>query len=526
MVTTTATFGRYLLGPRIAQGGMGEVFLATQTGMGAFAKPLVLKLMLPHLSQSTRAIEMFLAEARHASRMNHPNVVQIFDVGLIDGRYFIAMELVRGVSLARLANQLANANEALPMPLLVYIARCLCDGLHHAHEQRDPSGRPLNLVHQDVTLENVLVGADGQVKLTDFGIARAEAVGSDGQVVGKRGYIPPERFLGAPIDRRADVYAAAVTLLSLAALEPPHRRAGRSVPETMVTPLPDDLTSTLLRAAAPEPAARFQTARALRDALPPPTTADAAEQLGELVRRLCATQVTQLDGDVARTSQVSQTQRPPTEAVSLLTPVVDPKPAARPPTPVRMKVAGGVAVALLGAGAVFALTRPAPPGDAPPPLTATPSTALEQAPAGGAQATRLDAALAGPPGVNAPAARGTDESPLVEAPARLEPPRPTVNSPVGPAPPPPRAPSRLQRSRQKPAPVAEGHGTGVLTLDATPWAEVSIGGQVIGDTPIAAYAVRAGTVTIEFFNPETQVRKRRTVSITPGARLTVNEDVR
>lgn len=497
MVTHGApTFGRYILGPRIAQGGMGEVFLATQTGMGAFAKPLVLKLMLPHLNESPRAIEMFLAEARHASRMNHPNVVQIFDVGLIDGRYFIAMELVRGVSLSRLARQLFDANETLPVPLLVHVARCLCDGLHHAHEQRDATGNPLNLVHQDVTLENVLVGTDGQVKLTDFGIARAEAASStDGLVVGKRGYIPPERFRGAAIDRGTDVYAAAVTLLSLAALQPPHKRDGRSVPETIVTPLPDELTSTLLRAVSEDPALRFQTARALRDALPPQTATDAAEQLGELVRRLCATQVTQLDGDVARTSQ--QTLRPATDAVSLLTPALVEN--AGPARPKRWAAVALVGVTL-GAGALAVLLRSSTPEPTTPPRLAV----APEVDAGAVAALEVpvDAGAVAAVVLSAPVDAGAVAA--VMPPVRRAPARPRPSLPV--------------------TPIVEG--TGVLTLDATPWAEVSIGGQVIGDTPIAAYAVRAGTVTIDFFNPETQVRKRRTVTVRPGARLTVNEVVR
>ena len=477
MVTEAPTFGRYVLGPRIARGGMGEVFLATQTGMGAFAKPLVLKLMLPHLARRQSAIDLFLAEARLASRMNHPNVVQIFDVGVIDERYFIAMELVRGVSLSRLLLALRQGGQTLPVDMLLYVAHCLCDGLHHAHEQRGADGKPLNLVHQDVTLENVLVSTDGQVKLTDFGIARATRAPDASLGAGKAGYIAPEAIDGA-VDRRADIYGSAVTLLSLAALERPHERGGEPRPTHTSTPLPPAIADTLLRACAETPTERFESARRFRDALPPPESPDVAEALGALVQRVCAQQVTQLDGDVHRTTAFSR--QGGTDALATATAASENK--AKPKSR-RAWLIG--AVAALAGVALWWLPLPAgervgvrgqTEAPAPPPPPPMPE----------------------PPKVEAPVP--TQE--VVEAP-----PRPTI-------------------TRKRPVKTPPRAETGTLTIDAKPWAMVSINGKAIGETPIGRYTVPAGRVVIDFINPESGAKSRRTVTVAPGASLAVTETLK
>src|SRR4051812_16052368 len=222
---------------------MGEVYLAVQTGIGSFEKPLALKLLLPHLAMNMDAVQMFLTEARLAARMNHANVTQIFDVGFIDHRYFMAMELVQGVSLDKLIRALMLQGPP-PLDLAMYVARALCDGLHHAHEQRGPDGQPLGLVHRDVTPHNVLISVDGAVKLADFGIARATAgkASSDSSepMVGKMSYVAPEQMRGEVIDRRADVYAAALTVIHFATLRNPFRKADRdeTVDAVLTGPLP------------------------------------------------------------------------------------------------------------------------------------------------------------------------------------------------------------------------------------------------------------------------------------------------
>jgi eukaryotic-like serine/threonine-protein kinase len=497
VIAETPTFGRYVLGPRIAQGGMGEVFLATQTGMGAFSKPLVLKLMLPHLASRPRAIELFLAEARLASRMNHPNVVQIFDVGVIDGRYFIAMELVRGVSLARLVSALREHGEHLPLDLLLYVARALCDALHHAHEQRGPDGLPLNLVHRDVTLENVLVSTDGQVKLTDFGIARATtAPGLN--VAGKDGYIAPEVLQGAEVDRRADIFGAAITLMSLAAVERPDERGHLAVPEQTRTPLPLQFVEALDLACSPAPGRRFASARQFRDALPPVSSADAADVLGSLVQRLCAAQMTQLDGDVQRTAAFS---RAGTDALSKTR-------NDRPARPGNRRATWLLALALMIAALVVGVVAWSLPAEHVPLVNSVIDAGIAAVPE--ARPTAIDAGLAAAPETENEGAP-PDAGSLVAVKSR--PPRRR---------PPPQAP-QLEAAD---TPGTKGTPTGALAIDATPWALVSIDGKPVGETPIGRYMVPAGTVIIDFVNPESGTRARRTVVVKAGATVNVNETLK
>jgi serine/threonine-protein kinase len=503
---------------------MGEVFLATQTGLGAFAKPLVLKLLLPHLTQSLRAVEMFLDEARLASRMNHPNVVSIFDVGMIEGRYFIAMELVRGVSLARLVSSLRDRGEAVPPELWIYIARSLCDGLQHAHDQRGPDGRPLDLIHRDVTLENVLVSVDGQVKLTDFGIARAQNGLAAPSVAGKRGYVAPEVLALAPYDKRVDIFGAAVTLWSLAVLERPHERDGE-LSSDFRTPLPPEALAAVKRGAASDANQRFQTARALRDALPPLTTFDAAERLGALVQRVCAHQVRALDGDVQRTGMSSA---PATQSVSLLatTKNLRQQQATPTPPPRRRSLLMWAAPAVLlfaGAGAWIALRQPteAPPQPAQvptSPIAAPPRGAQEPldgpstAPAGTLVAAVPIEALPTPTATTRPT---TTPSPAIAATAAVKPQgakkgkRPT---PKLAATPPPLGPAEA--------------GVGVLKIDAQPWALVTLNGKPVGETPISRLPVPAGAVELELTNPETKRSVRKRLSLVAGQTVTISEDLR
>jgi DNA-binding NtrC family response regulator len=284
---------------------MGEVYLAVQTGIGRFEKPLALKLLLPHLSDRRRAVRMFLDEARLAARMNHPNVTSIFDVGVLDGRYFMAMELVHGISLARLIEGLRQRRTRPAADLVAAVGAALCDGLHHAHEQRDADGRALGLVHRDVTPHNVLISVDGVVKLADFGIARAHDTLDETakpRFLGKLAYLPPEQLRGDPVDRRADLYAAGLTLVHFSTLEQPLQRSTREATVDAILgggaapaleETPSALREALAAALAQEPWQRPGDARALR-ALLPPVAADALQRLGDLVRAVCGDELRQL----------------------------------------------------------------------------------------------------------------------------------------------------------------------------------------------------------------------------------------
>jgi serine/threonine-protein kinase len=206
--------GRYRLIERLGVGGMAEVYLAEQAGAAGFQKKVVVKRILPHLAANRQFVEMFAREARVAARLSHPCVVQIFELGEEAGEFFIAMEHIDGLTLHRLA--VAAWEQQRPLPLDV-IARTLADvavGLHAAHTLCDDDGKPLRLVHRDVSPDNLMVSKDGVTKVLDFGIAKGDLGGPQtktGNLRGKIPFMPPEQIRGEPLDGRADLYALGVS---------------------------------------------------------------------------------------------------------------------------------------------------------------------------------------------------------------------------------------------------------------------------------------------------------------------------
>jgi serine/threonine-protein kinase len=482
--------GRYTLGERLGVGGMGEVYLAIQSGIGGFEKPLALKLLLPHLAQRRGVVDRFLEEAHLAAKMNHINVAQIFDVGSENGRYFIAMELVRGVALSVLISALREAGQQLPVELVSYIGRAVCDGLHHAHCLADGTGRPLNVVHRDVTPHNILVSVDGAVKLTDFGIARASSAREQRHVMGKLGYVAPEQMKGETFDCRADLFSLGVTLFQLATLRTPFTRdsdeetSGAVLTEPLPRPgalrpdLPEGLVLALEKSTAKLPADRFADARAMRDALPAPHT-DAADHLSALVKAVCASDIDQLDARTQRIATLQAAARASTGSVS-----ADPPPPSRPranPWLIGVGVGLGVfAIALVVVQRVGAVPAPA----VPPPLAAS-----------------------------------------LPAPDPVEPP-PAPVEPEAPRP----APPPVEVERRAPAREArpKAQHTGYISIDARPWAEVRVDGRKAGETPIASFPVDADGKAheIELRNPDTHRVIRKWVKVTEGQRTFVKVDLK
>jgi eukaryotic-like serine/threonine-protein kinase len=247
-----ATVDRYHVLAELAHGGMAAIYVVRRTAIGGFDKLLALKVLLPHLRSDRKFVDMFLDEARIASLVQHPNVVQVFDVGEHDGAPFLVMELLRGRSLSAIARKARENGETIPLPVATGILACAARGLHAAHETKDAQGQALGIVHRDVSPQNIHVGYDGQVKVVDFGIAAARGritSTRSGEVKGKIGFLSPEQVTRAhPVDRRADLWALGVVAWELLA----RRRLFRDEDEasTMWNIVHGEIPS--LREAAPE----------------------------------------------------------------------------------------------------------------------------------------------------------------------------------------------------------------------------------------------------------------------------------
>lgn len=274
--------GRYSVLRRLGIGGMAEVFLARSRGAEGVDKHLVAKRILPDYAENPHFRAMFVDEARVALRLNHPNIVQVYGFESDGPTLLLIMEHVDGPDLGLLVNTLAHAGETVPPPLVAYILREVARGMHYAHERLDEQGRPLEIVHRDVSPNNVLLSYEGAVKLGDFGIARVRTASFEnpGTVRGKFGYMAPEQARGEPVDRRADIYSLGVLLAELLAgrtlfhdvaqgpdvLE--RVREGRVPdPATMLHDAPESLRAIAVRAMKVERDERFPTARDVVHAL-------------------------------------------------------------------------------------------------------------------------------------------------------------------------------------------------------------------------------------------------------------------
>jgi serine/threonine protein kinase len=218
--TSDLVFGRYQIIRRLAVGGMGEVFLARQSSVAGFDRLIILKSLLPDLADQKDFVDQFLDEARVAATLNHPNIVSIYEVGQWNGTYFIAMEYIRGDNLSRLQRAAERARRAIPLDVAAFIIHDAAHALDHAHKAVDIHGKAQNIVHRDVSPQNIMVRTDGVTKVVDFGIAKAANRSSrtaTGLLKGKVQYMAPEQVSGMDLDGRADQFALGVTLWEMVA---------------------------------------------------------------------------------------------------------------------------------------------------------------------------------------------------------------------------------------------------------------------------------------------------------------------
>ncbi len=272
------SFGKYELIERIGHGGMAEVFRARSVGARGIEKILVIKRILPELSTNERFVEMFIAEAQIAMGLNHPNIVQIYDFGRVDEDYYLAMEFVDGFELGRLLKAGRRVGQPLPLGSAVFLAIEVARGLDYAHRRSDEYGQSLELVHRDISPQNLLVSRDGTVKIVDFGIAKATSVADDmpGIVKGKVQYMSPEQALGELVDHRSDLFSLGVVLFEMVCgrslFAAPTEEETLSLVSSAVVPaimslnpeVPPELERVIYKALAREPDERFQSARELQ----------------------------------------------------------------------------------------------------------------------------------------------------------------------------------------------------------------------------------------------------------------------
>lgn len=209
--------GRYQLARKLANGGMGEVFLAHALGAAGFRVEVVLKRLFSHLAEHPDAVRMFQDEAHVLASLNHPNIPQVYDLAYSEGHWYLAIEFVPGQTLADVCRAGSRASRPIPLDTTASLLIQLCDALHHAHERCDGTGQPLRIVHRDVTPQNVMVTPDGFAKLLDFGVARiaSRADTQGGGLKGTLAYMSPEQVKGQRLDKRSDVFSLGVILYEL-----------------------------------------------------------------------------------------------------------------------------------------------------------------------------------------------------------------------------------------------------------------------------------------------------------------------
>jgi serine/threonine protein kinase len=306
-------FGKFFLLQRLAVGGMAEIYRARVPGAGGFEKELVVKRILRARAQEENFAKMLVNEAKLTVQLTHSNVAQIYECGIIDGDYFISMELVNGVSMKEMMTAFARAGATLSPEQSIFLVLQLLQGLSYAHRKIDSNGNPLKIIHCDVSPDNCLISWEGEVKLLDFGIARAAAESKlsnykEGMLMGKLGYVAPEQAsLEKRWDHRVDVFAAGIILYELLTKQKPfpkstdvesliESRRAKVAPPTAIDPrLPKDVDAIVAKALAYEPDDRYRDARSFADALVdvlfPTPHSSIQDHLGQQIQQVFAEKI-------------------------------------------------------------------------------------------------------------------------------------------------------------------------------------------------------------------------------------------
>lgn len=415
--------GRYSLHTEIASGGMATVYIGRLLGSIGFSRTVAVKRLHPHLARDPEFVAMFLDEARVVTRIRHPNVVPTLDVEATDGELFLVMEYIEGEPLSRLSHASLARGERIPPRIAASIISGALLGLHAAHEARDERGAPLQIVHRDVSPQNILVGVDGVARVVDFGVAKALnriQTTREGSVKGKLSYMPPEQMSSGVVTRAADIYAAAVALWELLTCQRLFDGENEAIvvtrvltqqvprPSTLAPGISRELDDVVMRGVHRDPAARFATARdmalALEKAVGPVSVLEVAEWVTtvasqSLARR--AAQIAAIEGASAIPSG-----RALSRAVAELTPTGgQAPPSLSEPIDVDTDPYGSTKIALVEAGAITPVsTPPATRRFVPEAARSVPPPTLRNGPEPISQVSSISTSRAMPPVPRAPTA--------------------------------------------------------------------------------------------------------------------------
>jgi len=534
-------FGRYTLHALLGRGGMGEVFFATGPGVAGVEKRLAIKRLLPTLADDPGFVARFLDEARLVVQLSHGNIVPVFEAGQVGRDYFLAMELVDGLNLREVSRALRERSTICPVPLAVLVAHEVARGLDYAHRKTAPDGTSLGIIHRDVSPQNVLLGYDGEVRLVDFGIAKATGRSQltvTGGLIGKFGYMSPEQALGLPLDGRSDLFSLGVILHELLTGQPlfdgqtdPEvlrkvQDAVVAAPSHLRPDVPPELDALVLRLLARDPKDRFRNA------------SEAEKQLGAL-RYLSGTGPQELS-DLLRGLYTPR----PVSRMSL--PGLESLPAPRNVTATMQPGSRSEISDVSAARAIrpsraplllLALAIPAAAAGgwyASKPLATQPIAAVEPPKPEPVQLPRVDSPTDAPKPTPTPTAVVAQPEPAKLAPhlrhtlAKARPGKPPPEVAASSTPPiPEKAPEpkpepAKEPVKLEPVPIvsvepAKATPTGTLSLRIQPWGEIEVDGQSLGQTSaLVRHALPIGLHHVRVTNPVLNRESRFDVDVFAG----------
>ena len=317
-----AKFGKYLLLDRIAVGGMAELYRAMMTGAEGFEKLIAIKKLLSHLTAQENLVSAFIEEAKLAALLQHQNIVQIYDFGCMDGDYFIAMEHLFGKDLRLIADKSEEKGRPLGLEYVLYVASRVCEGLDYAHHLRDLEGKPLHIIHRDISPPNIFITYEGEVKIVDFGIAKAATQNTatvEGVIKGKVSYMSPEQAGGESIDQRSDIFSTGILIYEMLTgkrmfdgeplqILPKVREAAFEPLDQVVKDLPPELYEIVHRALAKEPDQRYQSSGDmlydLEECMHKNDLRATARGLSQYMRELFEEEIAAEEGTLRETAQI------------------------------------------------------------------------------------------------------------------------------------------------------------------------------------------------------------------------------